>query len=230
MMTFEGFVDHYLDEWIVGFPCYSSPRFSTEIAASASGAEQRNRNWSHPLRTFRLPEAIRYHEQYEAIQNHWLAMGGPELCWPFTDPLDFASIPLDMPNVTPDISAEDQVIGVGNGVQRAFQLTKKYQAGPASYQRPIYLPQVATVSIAINGLAPDDPALADFGGPFIWAVERMGGMVTLDPAPKEGTTITAGFLFDVAVRFEADDSFDGIVQSYQVSGFSDLDLAEVRPC
>ena len=229
-MTFEAFVDHYLDELIIGFPCYSSPRFSTEIAASANGGEQRNRNWKHPLRTYRLPEAIRYHEQYEAIQNHWLVMGGPERSWPFTDPLDFASCPLERPNEVPPISALDQAVGIGDGIKKTFQLHKTYAAGPESYTRPIYLPRVASVEIAIDGLEPDDPALDLKGGPYSWSVDRPGGIITFDKPPEEDLVITAGFLFDVAVRFEADDTFDGIVQSYQVSGFSDLDLAEVRPC
>lgn len=225
---FEEFLDIYLDDLIAGFPCYSSPRFSTTIAASWSGAEIRNRNWMHPLRTFKLPEAVREHPQYEAIQDHWLVMGGPERAFPFTDPLDFASVALQLPNVVPDISATDQDLGVGDGINRDFQLEKTYDRFGATYTRPIYLPQAGSVLIAINGLDPADPALA--GGPYTWEVSRPGGIVTVTPAPFPGLVLSAGFLFDVAVRFEADDSFDGIVQSYQVSGFSDLTFSEVRPC
>lgn len=226
---FEEFLDIYLDDLIAGFPCYSSPRFSTSIAASWSGAEVRNRNWSHPLRTFKLPEAVREHAQYEAIQDHWLVMGGPERVFPFTDPLDFASVPLELANVVPDISATDQFIAQGNGVRVAFQLQKTYERAGATYTRPVYLPQVGSVLVAMNGLAPEDVP-ADLGGPYTWTVSRPGGELTFSPAPRVGLEITAGFLFDVAVRFEADDSFDGIVQSYQVSGFSDLTFVEVRPC
>lgn len=223
---FGSFQDIYLDDLIAGFPCYSSPRFSTNIAASFSGSEVRNRNWMHPLRRFRLPEAVRYHEQYEALQDHWLVMGGPESSWPFTDPLDFASVPLEYPNTVPETSALDQDIGVGNGSRRDFQLIKTYERQGATYSRPIFLPQVASVVIAIDG---KDPASAD-GGPYTWTISRPGGVITFDRAPRAGDIISAGFLFDVAVRFERDDSFDGIVQSYQVSGFADLDLIELRPC
>lgn len=226
---FEEFLDIYLDDLIAGFPCYSSPRFSTTIAASWSGSEVRNRNWMHPLRRFKLPEAVREHAQYEAIQDHWLVMGGPERAFPFTDPLDFASVPLDLPNVVPDISAEDQLLGEGDGVTRGFQLQKTYERAGATYTRPIYLPQAGSVLVALDGLDPADVPPAN-GGPYTWEVSRPGGVVTFTPAPAAGLTVTAGFLFDVAVRFEADDSFDGIVQSYQVSGFSDLSFNEVRPC
>jgi uncharacterized protein (TIGR02217 family) len=225
---FEEFLDIYLDDLIAGFPCYSSPRFSTSIASSWSGAEVRNRNWMHPLRTFKLPEAVREHPQYEAIQDQWLIMGGPERSFPFTDPLDFASVPLVLPNVVPDITSVDQELGTGDGVTRDFQLQKTYERMGETYTRPIYLPQEDTVLVALNGLPPDDPTLT--GGPYTWTVSRPGGVVTFTPAPAAGLEVTAGFLFDVAVRFEADDSFDGIVQSYQVSGFSDLTFVEVRPC
>lgn len=220
------FQDIYLDDLIIGFPCYSSPRFSTNVAAAFNGDEVRNRNWSHPLRRFKLPEAVRYHAQYEALQDHWLVMGGPESSWPFTDPLDFASVPLELPNVVPETSPTDQIIGVGNGSQRVFQLTKTYERQGATYTRPIFLPHVASVMVALDG---GDPATAP-GGPYTWEVSRPGGEITFDVAPRTGLTVSAGFLFDVAVRFERDDSFDGIVQSYQVSGFADLDLLELRPC
>src|SRR5690606_36060935 len=112
----------------------------------------------------------------------------------------------------------------------AFQLVKTYERGGASYQRPIYLPQEETVLVALDGLDPATPDPALPGGPYTWTVSRPGGVVTFDKPVEEGVVVTAGFLFDVAVRFEADDSFDGIVQSYQVSGFSDLVFVEVRPC
>lgn len=226
---FEEFLDIYLDDLIAGFPCYSSPRFSTSIAASFSGSESRNRNWMHPLRNFRLPEAVREHPQYEAIQDHWLIMGGPERSFPFTDPLDFASVPLQLPNVVPDLSATDQAIGTGDGTTRTFQLQKTYEREGSTYTRPIYLPHEDTVLVAIDGLPPEDVPVED-GGPYSWTITRPGGVITFTPAPAAGLAITAGYLFDVAVRFEADDSFDGIVQSYQVSGFSDLSFVEVRPC
>jgi len=42
--------------------------------------------------------------------------------------------------------------------------------------------------------------------------------------------VTAGFLFDVPVRFADDNAFDGIVRSFKAAGFSELPLQEVRSC
>lgn len=228
--TFTDFLDIYLDDQIAGFPCNSSPRFNTTITTAWSGDENRNRNWLHPLRKFNLPDAIREHVQYEAIQDHWLIMGGPEKSFPFVDPLDFASRPLEVPNEAPDIAGDDQSFGVGDGTTRAFQIQKTYVRQSGTYTRPIYLPVISSLIVELNGFAPEDvPALQ--GGPYaIVSVTRPGGVILFDHAPQAGMTVTGGFLYDVAVRFEADDSFDGIVQSYQVSGFAALTFVELRPC
>ena len=61
-------------------------------------------------------------------------------------------------------------------------------------------------------------------------MSRTTGLVTINPAPSPGVNVTAGFLYDVEVRFESDDAFDGIVQTFQVSGYANLTLVEIRSC
>lgn len=233
------FLDVYLDDMIPGFPCNSSPRFSTTIQGAGSGAENRNRNWQHPLRRFQLPEAIREQVTFEAISDHWLVTGGPELTFPFRDPLDFASTALDFPNVPPTISPEDQYLGTSDGFTSAFQLQKTYVrplngGGEVSYTRPIYLPVVASVELLIGPYLgswyPPGSVPGGAGGPYTYSINRPGGIITFDHPLNAGLEVTAGFLFDTQVRFEADDSFDGIVQSYLVSGFANLVFVETRPC
>lgn len=233
------FLDVYLDDLIPGFPCNSSPRFSTTIVSAGSGAENRNRNWLHPLHRYQLPNAIREQGTFEAIHAHWLVCGGPELTFPFRDPLDFASIDLDLPNVPPDITGSDQLIGVGDGFNRFFQLQKTYSrpingGGEATYTRPIYLPILDTVSLLMGPYLgvfyPPGSVPSPAGGPYTYEISRPGGVVTFGTAVQAGLEVTSGFLFDTQVRFEADDSFDGIVQSYQVSGFANLVFVETRPC
>mgnify|MGYP005842403021 CR=1 FL=1 len=214
------FLDEYLPAGVWGYPCISSPRFSTTIARSDSGSEQRNQNRMHPLHTFRLPDAIREHQVMEDVRAHWMVMRGPLIGFPFRDPLDFASRALPAANDAPVVTALDQPIGTGNGFRTEFQLTKIYTRGSASYTRPIHLPVVASVTVAINGTTV----------PNGWTVERIGGALTFDVAPAAGQAITAGFLFDVPVRFSSDDDFDGIVQSFQTSGYADLVLSEITLC
>jgi uncharacterized protein (TIGR02217 family) len=102
-----------------------------------------------------------------------------------------------------------------------FQLQKLYQRGSQTYTRLIYHPIVATVVVALNGT----PQASG------WSVGRLTGEVTFDTPPSPGQAVTAGFIFDVEVRFASDDAFDGIVATYgRMAGFADLEFVEVRPC
>jgi uncharacterized protein (TIGR02217 family) len=219
------FLDLYLDRCVPGYPCMSSPRWSTSITHSDSGAEQVNQRWEHPLHRFTLPDAVRNHAVYEAVKDHWFIMRGPLRSFPFRDPLDFASIPLDSPNVAPAISATDQQIGTGDGVNLVFQLTKTYTRGTETYTRIIKHPVVSTVLVSVDGVDP-----GSLPTPLTWSVNRLTGEVTFSGPPTPGAIVRAGYLYDVEVRFESDDSFDGILRDKNVTGLADLVLLEIRPC
>lgn len=216
------FRDVYAPPEMPGYPCISSPRTSTTIVQVSSGAENANQNWEHPLWRYTLPEAVREHSVYEALKAHWLVMAGPAYTWPFRDPLDFASVDLAKANVAPTVTMLDQLIGTGDGATTSFQLVKSYTRGAYSYARKIELPVTSTVLVSVAGV--------DVSGSNPWTVSRPGGVVTFTTAPTPGQLIKAGFLFDVEVRFESDDVLDGIVRSYQISGFADIPLVGVRTC
>lgn len=213
------FIDAYPPASIMKFNFVSSPRFSTNMVAVASGAEQRNQNWQHPLHSFAAPEAVECHEHLVALHNLWMTTRGPLHTFAFRDPLDFASRDLPAPDVAPATLLTDQVLGIGDGTRTQFQLLRRYNFGGQFYDRLIYHPIVSSVEVGLNAT----PAPS-------FTVSRETGVVTITPAPANGVVVTAGFLFDVEVRFEGDDSYDGIVRSWRVSGHADLVFQEVRPC
>lgn len=222
------FIDEYMPEEVPGYPCISAPRFKTTIQVTSGGNERRNQEWEHPLHTFIIPEAVaRNTEVVNNLRKHWFITKGPLHSFPWRDPMDKASID-HVPNLPDDeledlISETDQYIGTADGFTDTFQLVKTYNVGGNLYDRTIRLPLVSTVLIAIDGVLISD-------GDYI--VTRPGGEVVFNvPPPDTGPgIITAGFLFDVEVRFESDDAFEGIVRTWQAGGFSDLTLIEVRPC
>lgn len=218
------FIDEYMPEEVPGYPCISAPRFKTSIQVTAGGNERRNQEWEHPLHRFILPEAVaRDADVINNLKKHWLIMAGPTHSFPWADPLDKASI-AHIPNL-PDaeiaITRTDQALGTGNGFTDSFQLTKRYTVGSQTYDRAIIHPVVSSVLIADNGSL---VSASDY------TVNRNTGIVLFDTPPLAGHVLTAGFLFDVEVRFESDDAFEGIVRSYQIGAFADLTLVEVRPC
>jgi uncharacterized protein (TIGR02217 family) len=220
------FIDEYMPEEVPGYPCISAPRFKTTIQVNAGGNERRNQEWEHPLHQFILPEAVaRDTSVVNRLRSHWFITKGPYHSFPWRDPMDKASVD-HIPNLPDDdledmISETDQYVGTTDGFTDTFQLVKSYSVSGNIYDRKIYLPVVDTVLVAIDGVLVDDST---------YTVSRPGGEITFDTPPADDGIITAGFLFDVEVRFESDEVFEGIVRTWQAGGFSDLTLIEVRPC
>lgn len=214
------FRDVYLDRRIPSYPIMASPRFSTDIVIVDSGAEAANQKWSQALYKFTIPEAVRTMEVYDAVLSHWMIMGGPAYIFPFRNPMDFASKVLTKPAFAPSITPFDQSIGVGDGAKLTFQIVKNYQRGSYVHARKIYLPVVSSVVVGVNGVQV-------MSG---WSVNRTTGIITFTAPPTAGHAITCGYLYDIVVRFENDDSFDGISRSYGVAGYSDLTFVETVMC
>ena len=98
------------------------------------------------------------------------------------DRMDFTSSPS---NAAP--LPDDQAIGIGDGANRVFQLTKTY-GGLAPYVRVIAKPVAGAVRLAVNGDEKSEGA--DF------AVDTTTGLVTFTHAPANAAGITAGFRFE----------------------------------
>jgi uncharacterized protein (TIGR02217 family) len=107
---------------------------------------------------------------------------------------DWTDYKSSRPSREPDFL--DQEIGVGDDVTDKFQLLKIYRSGDETYARDIRKPVVDTVLIGLGG-----DALAE--GTH-YTVDLATGMVTFMVPPGEGAIITAGYEFDVPVRFDID--------------------------
>ena len=164
------------------------PERQTEIVRLASGAESRNARWGASRRRWEIGGAPMRLEAAHALIAFFEARGGRLNGFRFRDPLDFRSCA-----PSGNVSAEDQLIGVGDGATAAFQLVKRYDSGGESYARTIRKPVSGSVVVACDGEAVED-----------FTVDLTAGIVTLADAPDEGVTVAAGFEFDTPVRFDAD--------------------------
>lgn len=220
------FIDTYPPTAIMKFEWRCVPRWASTITRVASGSEMVTRHWSEPLRTYTAPEAINCLQTMRAVEEMFLALAGPANSFPLRDPMDFASVPVTSVLVAPALSITDQVIGTGDGVTTQFQLKKTYAFGSATFERLIRRPVVSSVIVGLDGL----PAESAPGGPRTVTVDRDGGGVSIVPAPDPASVVTAGFLFDVEVRFGSDDALETMVKSLSASGVADIDLFEKRFC
>jgi uncharacterized protein (TIGR02217 family) len=86
---------------------------------------------------------------------------------------------------------------VGDGATAAFQLAKIYGSSFAPWSRAITQPVAGSVLVAVDGLAQ---------APERFAVNTSTGVISFvaEHIPGVGAAVTAGFEFDVPVRFDTD--------------------------
>ena len=120
---------------------------------------------------------------------------------------------------TGGIAFDDQVIAQGDGVSAEFQLAKRYVSGAQSYLRPVTKPVAGTVRIGVGG---DEL----FEGVH-YTVDTATGLITLTAVPGEEDVITAGFEFDVPVRFDTD-RIQVSVASFRAGDVPNVPVVEVR--
>lgn len=161
------------------------PELATEVVRLASGVESRNARWSRSRRRWEVGGAVMRTDQAQELMAFFEARSGRMRGFRFRDPLDWKSCISSQ-----DVSASDQPLGVGDGVSVSFQLRKQSDAGP---ERVIAKPVAGSVVVAIDGVVTE-----------AFDVDVVTGVVTFDAAPVDGAVLTAGFAFDVPVRFDAD--------------------------
>lgn len=189
------------------------PERRVDIVALGSGAEARNTPWAHGRRRYDIGGAVRTLDQVHELIAFFEARRGKLHGFRFRDPFDFKSC---APSATP--AATDQIIGEGDGEGTVFELQKAYGAGASAYARPIRKPVEGSVIIAVDG-----ETLA----PSAFEVAADTGLVTLAVAPSAAAVISAGFLFDTPVRFDADRldlALDGFGAGHAVS----VPLVEIK--
>ena len=166
------------------------PERRTEIVTLNNGFEERNSPWAHSRRRYDAGLGVRSLDDLAEVIAFFEARSGQLHGFRWKDWTDFKSCaPSEAPRAT------DQPIGTGDGALKAFGLSKTYRSGPHSYVRPIRKPVEGTVRVAVSGVA-----LA--AGAF--TVDAELGRVFLSVAPAAGAPVSAGFEFDVPVRFDSD--------------------------
>ncbi len=189
------------------------PERRTEIVSTASGREERNSRWSHSRRRYDVGVGIKSLGDLHNVINFFEARRGRLHAFRFKDHVDFKSCAAV---ATP--SATDQVVGLGTGSLAAFQLVKTYGAPDRPYARTIIAPVSGTVLVAVNAAATTQ-----------FTLNAMTGVVTFNAGqiPAAGATVTAGFEFDVPVRFDTDQISINLTH-FAAGEVPEIPLIEVR--
>jgi uncharacterized protein (TIGR02217 family) len=188
------------------------PERRTQIVELASGEEERNASWANSRRRYDVSYGIRRADDLGAVVAFFEARGGRLHGFRFKDWSDYKSC---APSGIP--TSADQVIGTGDGSQTDFQLVKRYASGTQSWTRSITKPVAGTVKIRLN--AAEQPSG--------WTVETSTGVVRFSTPPASGVSISAGFEFDVPVRFDSD-GLDVTLDIERLGSITSIPLIEVR--
>ena len=111
------------------------------------------------------------------------------------------------------------MLGVGDGERTAFRLRKLYGDGEDAAERLVAKSVEGSVRVAVGS-----EELT--GGAF--DVDATTGVVALQSAPPEGAAVTAGFEFDVPVRFDAD-RLEVTLESFAAGRMAAVPCASRRP-
>lgn len=194
----------------IGREAEVSAEFSTNVVTLMSGHERRNSDWADARMAYDVAPGIRSEAELAMLLTFFRARRGAAIAFRFTDPFDDSSNGGDgIPTAT------DQAIGSGDGVRTAFPLVKHYGSGEGGQLRPITRPRAGSVLVAVDGSAASDWSLGD------------KGQILFETAPANGAAITAGFRFDVPVRF-AEDRIDANRATFGAGEMASVMLLEVK--
>jgi len=192
------------------------PERRTDVVVLGSGFEERNSRWADSRRSYNAGYGVTSLEALNEVIAFFEERRGRFHGFRWRDHADWKSC---APAATP--SALDQTIGEGNGERRVFALRKTYGSAFAPWARDIRKPVAGTVLVAVAG------ALRMPGTDF--SVDATTGLVTFaeGKAPAEGAVVTAGFEFDVPVRFDTD-RLEVNLSGFRSGAIPSIPVVEVR--
>jgi uncharacterized protein (TIGR02217 family) len=164
----------------IAYGASGGPQFNTSIVTTQGGFEQRNVNWQKSRGRWDISTGIKVKADMDAAIAFFRARFGKAYGFRFKDWSDYQAV--------------GQVIGTGNGVLTAFQLTKLYTSGSNSYSREIKKPVSGTVKIYLN-------AVLQVSG---FTIDLTTGIITFAAAVGNTVVVSADFDFDVPARFDTD--------------------------
>nr|WP_010394106.1 DUF2460 domain-containing protein [Paracoccus sp. TRP] len=199
----------------LSFGSVGGPERRTEIVALTNGYEERRTPWAHSRRRYDAGLGLRSLDDVAALIAFFEARAGQMHGFRWKDWADYKSC---IPSA--EVTFQDQEIGIGDGVQREFALCKAYASGVGRYRRPVIKPVEGTVRAGVGHVEKREGV--DF------EVDTATGIITFAAPPEADAVVTAGFEFDVPVRFDAD-RIAVSVASFQAGELPQVPVVEVRP-
>jgi uncharacterized protein (TIGR02217 family) len=200
----------------IAFGSTGGPERRTDVVLLASGHEERNQRWADSRRRYNAGTGVRSLHDLHALIAFFEERRGRLYGFRWRDRADCKSCP-----PADAIAATDQAIGTGDGATAAFQLAKRYGAAFAPYTRTVVKPVGETVRVAVDGV--EQAEGVDY------TLSAASGVVTFlaGHIPAAGAAVTAGFEFDVPVRFDTD-RLDIDLAAFEAGDAPTIPIVEIR--
>lgn len=198
----------------LSFGSLGGPERHTDVVTLANGHEERNTPWAHSRRRYDAGVAMRSLDDIAEVIAFFEARQGQVYGFRWKDWSDYKS---GRAGAEPEY--HDQIIAIGDDVTAKWQLMKTYRSGEHVYMRPITKPVRGTV---VMGLAGEEQREG-----VHYEVDHTTGLVTFAHPPNAGDEITAGYEFDVPVRFDTD-RIQTSLASFQAGEVPSMPVVEVR--
>ena len=191
------------------------PERRTDVVSTATGREERNQRWAGSRRRYDAGYGVKSFADLSGVIAFFEERRGRLYGFRFRDRLDWTSSAPSTP-----ITPADQPLGTGDGQRVTFQLVKRYGAAHAPYDRAITKPVAGSVRVAVAGV--ERTAGVHFD------VDAATGIVTFRAGhiPPAAAAITAGFAFDVPVRFDTD-FLDIDIEGFEAGAIPKIPLVEI---
>ncbi len=201
----------------IGFRSRGGPERRTDVVLLGSGREERNARWAHARRRYDAGYGVRSLASLSQVVAFFEERRGRLHGFRFRDRTDCSSSATGGPP-----QASDQLLGTGDGTKAAFGLCKTYGAAFAPYVRAIAKPVAGSVLVAVAGTVRTEGTH--------YRLDPATGLVTFKPGsiPAPGEAVTAGFAFDVPVRFDTD-RLEIDLASFEAGEIPSIPLIEIMP-
>jgi len=198
----------------LSFGALGGPERRTELVTLSNGFEERNTPWAHSRRRYDAGMGLRSLDELEAVVAFFEARQGQMYGFRWKDWSDYKSA-----KASRGVTGDDQLLGMGDEVRTEFQLVKNYSSGMARYVRPVSKPVAGSVLISVSG-----EALVEG---VDYTVDIDTGVVSFAHPPDLQAEVTAGYEFDVPVRFDTD-MITTSMATFQAGEVPDIPVIEVR--
>lgn len=178
----------------IAYGASGGPEWSTTVAVTASGREQRNGSWTYPRHRWDVSQGIKTQADFETLRAHFMTMRGRLHGFRYKDWADYAVTHTD-----------GKVTGLTG---TTFQLIKRYTSGSQTLDRKIVKPRSSGFELkdgsTVLTLTTD------------YTINTVTGVVTTTTT-RTAANLTWSGEFDVPMRYDTD-RLDGRIVARNSSG------------